>query len=65
MGRQRNPDFTEEERPSRLAGDTEDRQSVEELVPDGLDDEANVEEASQPAADDAAVGTLVEIPEDA
>ena len=65
MGRQRNPDFTEEESPSKLGGDTAERQSVEEFVPDGLADEANVEEAAESSAEEEAVGTVVEIPADA
>ena len=65
MGGQRNPDFAEEDSPSRLNGDTEERQSVEELVPDGLADEANVEGESEPSAEEEAVATVVEISQDA
>lgn len=62
MGREPNPDFTEEnDDPSRLDEATEERQSVEELVPDGMEDEANVEDVSEPSAEEDALGTVVEL----
>ena len=58
MGREPNPDFTEQEGdPSRLDRATEERQSIEELVPDGMEDEANVEDAPEQPAEEEALAT--------
>jgi hypothetical protein len=46
----------DEPRPSRLRHETGERQNVEELVPDGMIDEANVEDdGAARAAEEAAV----------
>ena len=66
MGGRRNPDFDDErENPSRLSRETEERQSLEELVPDGMEDEANIEDEEPEAAEEEALGTVAEIPSDA